>query len=616
MKRLRPVLVFSFLAASFLPFTGPSEFVASAVTPTSFSFGASGDHAGNSNTSASLDALANAGTDFYLGLGDLSYGQMLPELAWCDYIKGKVGPAYPFEIVSGNHEDDGPDGLVSNFSTCLPDRMGNIVGQYSKEFYFDYPPTSPLARMILISPNLTFPGETTYSYNKGTTRYQWVSDNIDAARSAGIPWVIVGMHKNCITAGGKSCEIGKDLMNLLVGKKVDLILQGHEHNYQRSKQLALTPTCTAVPILAFNAGCVADDGGDGLYTKGAGSVIAIVGTFGRGGDVINPNDPEAGYFAKSMSGTANGFVRYQVSADQLSAQFVYSAGVPFSDSFTIGQVDSAVPTLSINDVTVAEGNSATSTALFNVSLSAPSTQTVTVNFATANNTASDPSDYLGTSGTATFLPGTTTQVVPVAVNGDTDNEPNEDFFVNLSGAINGNIADSQGVATITNDDGPPIVTKTFTPSADATILSTSPTTNYGSLVKIEADNSPVQHFMIKFSAPELAGKTIVSAKLRLFCLDTSPKGGDFHKVSDVLWSEQTLNWNNAPAYEAATIASLGSATPNLWYEIDLTSLVRDEALTGDGIFSLRANSTSSDGVDWASKEKGAASAPQLVVTYS
>ena len=64
-----------------------------------------------------------------------------------------------------------------------------------------------------------------------------------------------------------------------------------------------------------------------------------------------------------------------------------------------------VPTLSINDVTVAERNGGTTGATFTVSLSAASSQPVTVNFATANGTATAGNDYQTASGALTFVPG-------------------------------------------------------------------------------------------------------------------------------------------------------------------------------------------------------------------
>jgi hypothetical protein len=113
------------------------------------------------------------------------------------------------------------------------------------------------------------------------------------------------------------------------------------------------------------------------------------------------------------------------------------------------------PTLSIGDTTVTEGNAGSVNAIFTVTLSAASTQTVTVQYATANGTATAGSDYTTTAGTLTFTPGQLTQTVSVPVLGDTLFEPTETFVVNLSNPTNATIADGQGVGTITNDDPSP-----------------------------------------------------------------------------------------------------------------------------------------------------------------
>jgi hypothetical protein len=110
------------------------------------------------------------------------------------------------------------------------------------------------------------------------------------------------------------------------------------------------------------------------------------------------------------------------------------------------------PSLRINDATVTEGNTGTFAATFTVTLSAASTQPVTVAYATGNGTATAGSDYQAASGTLTFAPGETSKTVTVLVNGDRLGEPNETFFVNLSGATNATIADGQGVGTIVDDE--------------------------------------------------------------------------------------------------------------------------------------------------------------------
>ena len=116
--------------------------------------------------------------------------------------------------------------------------------------------------------------------------------------------------------------------------------------------------------------------------------------------------------------------------------------------------DDPLPSISISDVTVTEGNSGTVNAVFNVALSNASGRGLSVGYATANNTATAGSDYTAISGRVNFIAGETLKTITVQVTGDTSDEPDETFFVNLSGPINATIGDSQATGTIQNDDGP------------------------------------------------------------------------------------------------------------------------------------------------------------------
>jgi probable HAF family extracellular repeat protein len=111
------------------------------------------------------------------------------------------------------------------------------------------------------------------------------------------------------------------------------------------------------------------------------------------------------------------------------------------------------PKLSINDVSVLEGNNNNTTAAtFTVSLSEATTGAVLVNFMTANGSATAGDDYNFVSGTLTFNPGETTKTITVAVKGDKKRESDETFKVNLSGADGATLFDSQGAGVIRNDD--------------------------------------------------------------------------------------------------------------------------------------------------------------------
>lgn len=144
------------------------------------------------------------------------------------------------------------------------------------------------------------------------------------------------------------------------------------------------------------------------------------------------------------------YVRVRLSGTNylsLSEVEVFGADIPPQSTTPPPQ-----PSVTINDVTLSEGNAGSANAVFPVSLSAASTSTVTVNYVTANGTAAAGSDYTPVSGTLTFSPGQTSKTISVPVIGDTTVEGNETFLVNLSGAANAVIADGQGLGTINNDD--------------------------------------------------------------------------------------------------------------------------------------------------------------------
>jgi hypothetical protein len=188
----------------------------------------------------------------------------------------------------------------------------------------------------------------------------------------------------------------------------------------------------------------------------------------------------------------------------------------------------SVPSLSINDVTVTEGNAGSVNANFTVTLSPAATGSVTVDYATANNTATAGSDYTATSGTLTFAAGETTKTVTVQVTGDTVAEANETYNVNLSNATGGAlIGDAQGVGTITNDDAlscPASVTAgaSFSVIAGAG----SSTTDWTALYAAGAADTPIPANWRYVPLPRpntqsfTASSTTGSYQVRLFANDT------------------------------------------------------------------------------------------------
>src|SRR4029077_2861935 len=157
----------------------------------------------------------------------------------------------------------------------------------------------------------------------------------------------------------------------------------------------------------------------------------------------------AGPIALDSSGTAS-FTTAALTGGAHTVTAAYSGAGALQPSMA-DVVAVVVPAISINDVRVREPDGSivpTVPALFTVTLSAPSTETVTVSFATANITALGGSDYVATSGPLLFAPGETTQTIAVDVKADPMRERIETFSVNLSSATNATIADGVGIGSI------------------------------------------------------------------------------------------------------------------------------------------------------------------------
>ena len=334
-------LLFSLIAASILTVIAltsmllwvlrsePTPTANQATNASSFAFAAVGDFDTTPEFNKVLSQIRSSSTDFTLALGDFSYAHS-SERQWCDTIRSTLGSTYPFELIPGNHDDE--DGsTMANYAECLPNRISALQGEYGRQYFFDYKGT---ARIIAVSPDVTIRGGT-YQYTKGSAPYQWLSDRIDESRKNST-WTIVAMHKNCLTIGGKPCEIGRDVFDLLVDKRVDLILQGHEHAYLRTSQLTSNSSCpSAMPT--YNEKCVANNTPEGPYRQGEGPVLVINGTGGAPIRNARLNDPLRPYFTSihaPNSDPSYGPSLFTITKDSISAKYVDTAGQT-KDSFTI-----------------------------------------------------------------------------------------------------------------------------------------------------------------------------------------------------------------------------------------------------------------------------------------
>jgi hypothetical protein len=216
----------------------------------------------------------------------------------------------------------------------------------------------------------------------------------------------------------------------------------------------------------------------------------------------------------------------------------------FSQCFNAG---ASLPTLSINNVSQNEGNSGTTAFTFTVTLSAASASTVTVDFATADGTATAPGDYAAASGTLTFNPGVTSRTVTVNVAGDTSVEPNETFAVNLSNAGNATIAAATGTGTIVNDDAAGL-----------------PSLSIDNVSQNEGNSGTSAYtFTVTLSAASASTVTVNFATAD----GTAVAGSDYTATSG------TLTFNPGVTTQAITVNVLGDTTveANETFRVDLSA---------------------------------------------
>jgi hypothetical protein len=641
----------------------PRSPTADAATTGSFVFGTGGDHSSFSQAATVFQRVGADHPDFFLSLGDLSYDAITPS-QWCSFVKDNLnrgagrplgdayGASFPFQLTEGNHEQANYD----QYLPCLPDRLGSTVrpgSSYGRDYYVDYPQAAPLARFIVTGPGIE------YTMTTGSAPYTWLSDVIDQARASGIRWVIVANHKNYVTAGDKPDEIGSAYFNLLVQKKVDLVLQGHEHDYQRSHQLGLSAACPAVAKGTALPACIVASGSSGSYVAGRGTVLMITGLAGQTARTIAPSDGEAPYFA-TLEGNAAaptfGYNRVTVTADRLSSTFVNSSSTGFADTFTIDRgtqppttvtrtfgatadttVKQATPTTAFGSAaTVKLDGSPVEQGLLKYTVSGTTGYSVTAAklrlyvtngggsggrlYRTASTGWSESGVTWNTAPTADATPfaslaattaGSWVEVdASSVVRGDgtysfraTSTASDGTEFASKEAATN----PSQLVLTLT-PTVPAGGTLTLTPVADATIKQDTPTSGYGFAGDLKADTSPVEEALLKFTVTGTGGRPVTSARLRLYVSNPSASGGSVFPVAATDWAEGTVTWATAPPAGAVALGTLGTATLGQWVELDVSSLV-----TQEGTYSLRIRGGATDGAAYHARE--ATNRPQLVVTY-
>ena len=530
-----------------------------ACDPTNSNFNNGNGTTSNCRQKYTSDLLVNASLAAVLPLGDVQYycGGYQAFLQSYDLSWGRVKSiTHP---VVGNHEY-----LTSGGTDCTSANAGAMG-------YFNYFGTAAGNQ-----------GQGYYSYDIGTWHIIAINSNCSdiggcSPTSLQGKWLEADLnaHSNFCTlaywhiplfsSGGRAANNTKDIWQILYNHNADLILSGHDHIYER--------------FAPQTAGGVADP------IRGLREIIVGTG----GSDHTNiPGAIAANSEVRNID--TYGVLKLTLHPTSYDWQFVPEAGGTFKES-GIGACHGDTP----DNIPPAVPSNLTASAVawnqVNLNWTASTDNIAVVGYKVFR----DGVEIASVSGLATSYVDTSTQ-----------GQTAYSYSVKAVDGV-GLTSNFSNPATVTTPVVPAVLT--FTSAADAEIQSANPTTNYGSSVQFVVDNSPIKNALLKFNVTGVGTRTILSAKLRLYCIDKSPSGGEFHRTANTTWNEGTVTWNTAPVADTNTLATLGAVAANTWYEVDVASLV-----TGDGTFSLRMNSTNDDGAAYSSKEGTTGFAPQLVVT--
>jgi glucose/arabinose dehydrogenase len=314
-------------------------------------------------------------------------------------------------------------------------------------------------------------------------------------------------------------------------------------------------------------------------------------------------------------------------------------GATLLDGTATGTItnDDAVPlpTLAIGDVTIAEGNSGTTNAVFTVTLSAqPGASTVTVNYSTSNGTAVAPGDFTAvTNASLTFTGTTTSRTIPIAIVGDTTVEATEAFTVTLSSPVGATLLDGTATGTITNDDGVPVEqTATFQIAAGADDVQEESTSFSATDSAMFVGNGqlPGPHFAgLRFTGITIPpGAVIVSARLEVTPAATQWNQLLYEAAAEAAAASAPFSTASRPSQRTLLAPRVLHVTDIQWVNNSWQPLAGELAPLLQGVINqtgwasgnplsliLRGNGSAWSRKRFTTAEGTAGRAPRLVVTY-
>ena len=505
---------------------------------------ASGDGADGGTFAASVASLsASLNPNLFLYLGDVYEDGTISEFYnW--YGLGGTNFNSLYSITNptiGNHEYTGSQ------APGYFDYWNNVPNYYSYS-------TGGWHFISLNSNASRFP------VDKTSAQYAWLTQDLAANSGA---CTIVYYHHPLFNIGpeGPSTAMS-DIWALMAQYGVSIVLNGHDHDYQRWVPLDAIGQPNASGITEFIAGA----GGHGTQT------------------ILNTDSRVA--YSNDLSPQAFGSLQLALNPSGASFKYVNSSGI-ILDSGVVPCVTAGTDVLTP---------------------SVPANFTAIVVGATQVNLSWQAStDNVGVSGYTIYRDSVAIATVPGSSLTYADHTalPTSTYSYTVDAFdLAGNHSAQSSPSSVTTPIMPSSMT--FAVGADAYVNSGSPTTNYGSAVVLRADSSPDLHSYLRYAVQGLAGYPIQSAYLRLFANTNSNIGINALAVTDNSWNEYTIIYNTAPPL-GGSIGSSGAFVAGGWATVNVTPYV-----TGEGTYSFGVQTTGTTSLSFNSIEAGVNPA-QLII---
>lgn len=396
-----------------------------------------------------------------------------------------------------------------------------------------------------------------------SAQYQWLQG--DLAANASKACTIVYYHHPLYNTGPEGSTTSlQPIWQLLAQNKVTMVLNGHDHSYQRFSPIDGSGAVSATGVTEF-----------------------IVGSGGHGHQGLTTPDPKLA----AADYTNFGALKLSLYGTSAAFQFVTTTGA-VTDSGLIpckNTVDTQAPT-----------------APPTFGATSPSPSQIDLSWGGST-------DNIGIAGYEIFRDGNwTTPIVTLAPDArsysDTPLAPSSTHTYTIKAFdAAGNRSDPTGPITQSTSNG--VVTQTFNPVADSYVSSSTPTTNYGTstTLRVQSGSAALTSYL-RFDLSGVLGQ-IQDARLLVYSNSTGPAGFDVFGVASTTWGETTINYNNAPPIGSPTGISSGPITTGSWSSVNVTTLA---SAAHGGLFSLALGPSASTQRSFASRES--AFAPQLILT--